>query len=104
MLAIAHALEGMERAESARLAGMDRQALRDALENSISIPLPPDSPEINPVERIWLYLREHVLSHRLLKNYNAIVEACSKAWNALATDTERLRSLTAYPWLPCVNH
>ena len=31
MLAIAHALEGMERAEAARLAGMDRQALRDAL-------------------------------------------------------------------------
>jgi transposase len=29
--AIAHALEGMSRAEAARLAGMDRQALRDAV-------------------------------------------------------------------------
>ena len=45
------------------------------------------------------------LSHRLLKDYDAIVEACSKAWNALAlaADAERLRSLTSYPWLPCVN-
>jgi hypothetical protein len=31
MLAIAHALDGMSRAEAARLAGMERQALRDAV-------------------------------------------------------------------------
>jgi transposase len=31
MLAIASALEGMSRAEAARLAGMERQALRDAV-------------------------------------------------------------------------
>ena len=31
MMAIAHALEGMSRAEAARLAGMERQALRDAV-------------------------------------------------------------------------
>ena len=31
MLALANALEGMSRAEAARLAGMERQALRDAV-------------------------------------------------------------------------
>src|SRR3712207_3543071 len=31
MLAIANALEGLSRAEAARLAGMERQALRDAV-------------------------------------------------------------------------
>ena len=31
MLAVANALEGMSRAEAARLAGMERQALRDAV-------------------------------------------------------------------------
>ena len=31
MYAIAHALDGMSRAEAARLAGMERQALRDAV-------------------------------------------------------------------------
>jgi transposase len=31
MLAIANALDGMSRAEAARLAGMERQALRDAV-------------------------------------------------------------------------
>jgi hypothetical protein len=32
--AIAHALEGMTRADAARLAGMERQALRDAVVRS----------------------------------------------------------------------
>ena len=27
--------------------------------------LPPYAPELNPVERVWLYLRERFLSHRL---------------------------------------
>jgi transposase len=31
LLAIAHALDGFSRAEAARLAGMERQALRDAV-------------------------------------------------------------------------
>jgi transposase len=30
------------------------------------VPLPPSSPDLNPVERVWLYLRERYLSHRLL--------------------------------------
>jgi len=27
--------------------------------------LPPRSPELNPVERLWLYLKQRFLSHRL---------------------------------------
>ena len=61
------------------------------------IPLPPYAPELNPVERVWLHLRERLLSHRLLDGYDAIVEACCDAWNALTPD--RLRSLTTFPWI-----
>lgn len=63
------------------------------------VPLPAYSPELNPVERVWLYLRERFLSHRLLADYEAVVEACCRAWNALTAETGRLRSLTAYPYL-----
>ena len=63
--------------------------------NVTLVPLPPYAPELNPVERVWLFLRERFLSHRLLDGYEAIVEACCEAWNALTP--ERLRSLTAYP-------
>ncbi len=72
--------------------------------NITPVPLPLYSPELNPVERVWLYLRERFLSHRLLDDYDAIVAACCDAWNALATQPERLRSLTSYPWIECVNH
>ena len=65
------------------------------------VPLPPYSPELNPVERVWLYLRERFLSHRLLDGYDAIVEACCQAWNALTP--ERLRSLTLQPWIQKVS-
>ncbi len=61
------------------------------------VPLPPYAPELNPVERVWLFLRERFLSHRLLDGYDAIVEACCEAWNALTP--ERIRSLTAFPWI-----
>ncbi len=59
--------------------------------------LPPYSPQLNPVERLWLYLRERHLSHRLLDTYDAVVEALCRAWNALTP--ERIRSLTSYPYL-----
>ena len=45
--------------------------------------LPPYSPQLNPVERVWLFLREKHLSHRLLDTYDAIVGALCRAWNAL---------------------
>ena len=48
---------------------------------------------------MWLYLRERYLSHRLLADYDAVVEACCTAWNALTAETGRIRSLTAYPYL-----
>ncbi len=63
------------------------------------VPLPPYSPELNPVERVWLYLRERFLSHRLLADYEAVVNACCDAWNALTAEAGRLRSLTTSPCL-----
>jgi transposase len=74
----------------------DKRAL-NLPRNITLLPLPSASPELNPVERIWLFLREKHLSHRLLDTYDAIVGALCRAWNALTK--ERLRSLTSYPYL-----
>ena len=70
--------------------------------NITLVPLPPYSPELNPVERLWLYLREQYLSHRLLADYDAVVDACCHAWIALPQETGRIQSLTSCPWLPCL--
>ena len=63
------------------------------------VPLPPYSPELNPVERVWLYLKSRFLSMRLLNDYKAIVTAAARAWRRLCRQTGRLASLTAYPWI-----
>jgi transposase len=59
--------------------------------------LPSASPELNPVERIWLYLRERYLSYRVLDDYQAVLDAVCRAWNRLLDETGRLTTLTAYP-------
>jgi DDE superfamily endonuclease len=67
--------------------------------NITLVPLPPYSPELNPVERVWLHLKERFLSMRLLNDYKAIVTATSRAWRRLSRETGRLTSLTSYPWI-----
>ena len=71
--------------------------------NITLVPLPPYSPELNPVERVWLYLKERFLSHRLLDDYDAIVEATCNAWNRLTAEIGRIKTLCSYPWIPQVN-
>ncbi|HEX6015838.1 MAG TPA: IS630 family transposase [Geminicoccaceae bacterium] len=74
-------------------------------DNITLVPLPPYSPELveqrrcSTVERVWLYLRERFLSHRVLDGYTAVLDAACRAWNALAAEPGRLASLTAYPYL-----
>jgi putative transposase len=67
------------------------------------VPLPAYSPELNPVERVWLYLRERFLSLRVLDDDDAIVDACCRAWNALTADPGRIVSLCHYPWIAKVS-
>lgn len=67
--------------------------------NVTLVPLPPYSPELNPVERIWLYLRERFLSLRVFKDDRAIVDACCAAWNRLVAEPGRIRSLCHQPWI-----
>jgi transposase len=76
----------------------DRRSLRVPANISL-IGLPPYSPELNPVERVWLYLRERFLSMRVFENTAAIIDACCHAWNELTAEPGRLRSLCAYPWI-----
>ena len=68
-------------------------------ENISFVLMPAYSPELNPMERVWLYLREQSLSHRVWDTVEAIFEACCRAWNDLVAEKGRLASLTRYPYL-----
>ena len=71
--------------------------------NVTLVHLPPYAPELNPVERVWLYLRERFLSLRVFKDYPAIVAACCQAWDRLVAEPGRLRSLCDQPWIQKVS-
>lgn len=59
--------------------------------------LPPYSPELNPVERLWAYLKSHYLSNRVFDDYDHLFASVRDAW--LQLDEPRLQSLTQTMWL-----
>lgn len=67
-------------------------------ENITLLSLPPYSPELNPMENIWDYLRGNRLSHRVWNSYEAILAACKDAWLFLIGDRERINSIAARSW------
>jgi transposase len=71
-------------------------------ENISLLPLPRYSPELNPVENVWEFLKQNRLSNRVFASYDAIVDACCNAWNALMATPERIRSLTERTWAKTV--
>ena len=51
--------------------------------NITILPMPPKSPELNPVENIWQFMRDNWLSNRVFKSYDDLVDHCCEAWNKL---------------------
>ncbi|WP_146662976.1 IS630 family transposase [Anaerohalosphaera lusitana] len=48
--------------------------------------LPAYSPELNPIERLWAYMKSHYLSNRIYKNYEEIFNAGTVAWNNITSE------------------
>ncbi len=69
------------------------------LPNNISLlPLPATSPELNPVEQVWNWIRQHSLANRVFKDYDEIVDEACKAWNVFANKSELLASIGDRKW------
>jgi len=60
--------------------------------------LPSRSPELNPVENIWQYLRQNWLSNRVFPTYDAILDAGCEAWNRLIAQPETIKSIGTRKW------
>ncbi len=60
--------------------------------------LPPYSPELNPVERLFKELRKE-LKNRVFESLQAIEEAVIKAVEPFMKDGSRVKKLTFYGWL-----
>jgi DDE superfamily endonuclease len=61
-------------------------------------PLPPKSPELNPVEIIWQFMRGNWLSNRIFKSYDDILDHCCFAWNKLIDMPWKIISIGTREW------
>ena len=50
------------------------------------------------MENVWYDLRASKLSLLVWDSYEAIVAACKEAWNFLAGDPERIKSIGSRSW------
>jgi transposase len=59
------------------------------------IHLPPKSPELNPAENLWHYLRSHHWSNRLYATWEDLKAAALDAWRAVCLVPDLIRSVCA---------
>src|SRR6267143_1626386 len=79
-------------------AGWHLSAKLDIPDNITLMPLPPKSPELNPVENIWQFIRDNWLSNRVFRSYDDIVEHCCYAWNKLVDQPWTIMSIGLRDW------
>jgi len=63
------------------------------------IPLPPYSPELNPVEHVWEYLRANSFKNFSLNPLDEVVDILSDGLRFLSQQPATVRSMTNYEWL-----
>ncbi len=80
-------------------AGFHRSGKLQVPENVSLIELPPYSPQLNPIENLWHYLRSHHWSNRWYEDYDALMDAAIDAWRKAALDPELMKSVCRAPYL-----
>lgn len=78
-------------------AGWHRAKHLEIPANLFLLPLPSYSPELNPVERLWQWLRSHHLANRIYKSYDDLLQAANTAMANL--DSQRLKTICACDYL-----
>lgn len=67
-------------------------------ENITLVPLPPRSPELNPMENIWQFMRNNWLSNLIYDSQEEIIDTCCEAWNRLVAIPETITSIGMREW------
>lgn len=67
--------------------------------NITLVKLPPYSPELNPIENLWHYLKSHFWSNHAYDSYEDLEQAAIKAWQTAALSPELMKTVCAAPYL-----
>lgn len=63
------------------------------------LPLPPYSPELNPTEHIWDWIRENYFANKLCDSLDEVEERLCKALKELADNNDLVKGMTGFPWI-----
>lgn len=74
-------------------AGFHRAGHLKTPENITLIELPPYSPELNPIENLWHFLKSHHWSNRAYDNYDKLLEAAEHAWKTVCLVPNLMKSV-----------
>lgn len=66
--------------------------------NITLLPLPCASPELNPQEQVWQWLRDRDLANRCYSGYQDILDACCEAWNKFCSIKNQIKNLCSREW------
>ena len=81
-------------------AGWHKSAELDVPENIQLLHLPPYSPELNPVEHIWDYIREQKkFNNYTFQSMEAVEDRLEKVLSELHNEKEHLKSLCGFDWI-----
>lgn len=79
-------------------AGFHRAGHLEVPENVSLIALPPYSPELNPIENLWHYLKSHHWSNRIHEDYNYLLDAAQSAWKKVCLVPEMIQTICHAPY------
>ena len=81
-------------------------ALREVLDETDRLQViyfPVACPDLNPQEHVWDEVREKEFPNRVFNHLDAVGRQLEQGLPRLANDSQRLRSLTAWPWIISLN-
>ena len=67
--------------------------------NVTLILLPPRSPELNPIERLWLWIKSHYWANHAYVDYAVMLDAASRAFQETAGEPGRIKSICRCDYL-----
>ncbi|HAS6410520.1 TPA: IS630 family transposase [Vibrio vulnificus] len=80
-------------------AGWHTNDIAEPFDNVSIIKLPPYSPELNPIEQVWSWLRQHYLANQSFADYEDIVSKVCRALNSFLECSARVRQMCSRRWI-----
>lgn len=68
-------------------------------DNITLIPLPPYAPELNAMEQVWTWIKNHFLYNQCYMNYDDIVNQAAYAWNQFSRNITLVKSIMYRKWI-----